>query len=230
MKVDLARRAEIGRQRRAKSRARLLGAARLLLSSRPIASITVEDVTRLAGLSKGAFYFQFRTLDELRAAVAAELAAEFEDFLDSKGLPVGDPVARIAAGCAAFIGEAQRDPGWGALIARGAYALPGVWSAIEERLKANLRLAQKEGRVAGFSIEVGSNLVVGIVLQAMRSASEARLSPPDVPEVVRGTLRALGVRTEDADCVLRRMAAGRRRTTSAPEARQSEITIQSERK
>jgi AcrR family transcriptional regulator len=218
VKVDRMRRAEIGRARRARSRARILEAARVLFASRPIASVIVEDVTTQARLSKGAFYSHFRSLDELRAVVAAELSAQFEDFLDSNRLPVADPVARIAAGCAAFISEAQRDPSWGALIAHGACAFPGVASAVQERLKASLRLAQTEGRVAIFSIQVGLDLVFGIVLQAMRSASEARLSPPDVPDLVRGILRALGVRAEEADCALRRIDAAARGAGSAPRA------------
>ena len=122
----------------------------------------------------------------------------FEDLLDTRGLSVADPVARIAAGCAAFIGEAQRDPAWGALIARGAWAFPTVASAARERLKTNLRLAQREGRLASFSIEVGFDLVFGIVLQAMRSASEARLSPDDVPDVVQRNSARAWRRAEEA--------------------------------
>lgn len=201
------RRAEIGRERSAKSRARILEAARRLFASRPIASVTVEDVTKQARLSKGAFYSHFRSLDELRAAVAADLTAEFAHFLDSNGLPVADPITRIAAGCAAFISEARRDPGWGAFIARGAYAFPAVTSTIRERLETSLQLAQTQGRLPSFSTEVGFDLVFGIVLQAMRSASEARLSPPDVADVVGGILRALGVQAEDADCALRQINA-----------------------
>ncbi|HTR12281.1 MAG TPA: helix-turn-helix domain-containing protein [Roseiarcus sp.] len=217
-RVDLIRRAEIGRERRAKSRARILEAARLLFVSRPIASVTVEDVTRQARLSKGAFYSHFQSLDELRAVVAAELSAEFEDFLDSNVRSIADPVARIAIGCAGFIGEAQRDPGWAALIARGACAFPAIASAAGERLKASLRLAQTEGRLAPFSVEVGFDLVFGVVLQAMRSASEARLSPPDVSDVVRGILRALGVKAEEADRALLWIdeAATARRAGPAP--------------
>lgn len=206
-RVDLRRRAEIGRERRAKTRSQIIEAARLLFTSQPIASVTVEDVTRQAQLAKGTFYSHFRTLDDLRAAVAADLAAAFEDFVESSGLTVADPVARIAAGCSAFIDQAQRDPAWGAVIARGACAFPGVASAARERLKTNLRLAESEGRLASFSTEVGFDFVFGIVLQAMRSASEARLSPTDVPDVVHGILRALGVRAEEADCALRRIDA-----------------------
>ena len=114
-------------------------------------------------------------------------------------------VAAIAVGCAAFVSEAQRDPAWSALIARGAWAFPTVAAAARERLKTNLRLAQAQERLACFSTEVGYNLVFGIVLQAMRSASESRLSPGDVLNLIQGILRALGVSTEDAECALRRL-------------------------
>ena len=197
-RVDLKRRGEIGRERRARSRAHLMKAARSLFTSRPFASVTVEEVTRQAGLSKGAFYSHFKGLDDLWAAVAAELAEEFEDVAGASGRSVADPVGRIAAGCAAFINEAQRDPPWGALIARGAWDFANVACAARERLKTNLRLAQREGRLACFSIEVGFDLVFGVVIQAMRSASEARLSRNDVQDVVLGILRALGLSAEEA--------------------------------
>jgi hypothetical protein len=72
-------------------------------------------------------------------------------------------------------------------------------------LKTNLRLAQSEGRVASFSIEVGFDLVFGIILQAIRSASRARMSPADAKDVVQAILRALGVGREEADLALRRI-------------------------
>jgi AcrR family transcriptional regulator len=175
----------------------------LLFTSQPIACVTIEEVTTQARVARGTFYSHFRTLDELRAAVAADLAAAFEDFVDSIGLPIAEPVARIAVGCAAFIGESQRDPAWGVLIAGGAHAFPAVASAARERLKANLLLAEGEGRLASISSEVGFDLVFGVVVQAMRSASEARLSPADVPDVVRGILRALGIGPEEANRALR---------------------------
>ena len=203
-KIDLGRRAEIGRQRRAKSRAQIVEAARFLFTSRPISSVTIEDVTRQAQVAKGTFYSHFRSLDDLRATVAEELSQTFEDLIDTSGLYAADPVARIATGCAVFIGEAQRDPAWGALIARGACAFPTFASAVRDCLKTNLRLAQSEGRVASFSIEVGFDLVFGIILQAIRSASGARMSPADARDIIRAILRALGVGTEDADLALRR--------------------------
>jgi AcrR family transcriptional regulator len=219
LKIDPTRRAEIGRKRRAKTRAQLVEAARFLFTSRSIASITVEDVTRQARLAKGTFYSHFSRLDDLWAAVAAELVDGFADVADASRRSVADPVAAIAVGCAAFVSEAQRDSAWGALVARGAWAFPTVAAAARERLKTNLRLAQAQGRLACFSTEVGCNLVFGIVLQAMSSVSESRLSPGDVLNLIQGILRALGVSAEDAECALRRldkMAASTRGAGSTP--------------
>ena len=54
------------------------------------------------------------------------------------------------------------------------------------------------------SAEVGFDIVIGIVLQAMRSASERRLSPSDVSAAVSGILRGLGVAADEADQIVRR--------------------------
>ena len=59
----------------------------------------------------------------------------FADIADASRHSITDPVEVIAIGCAAFIGEAQRDPAWGALIARGAWAFAPVAGAARERLK-----------------------------------------------------------------------------------------------
>ena len=204
IKIDRRRRAEIGRERRARNRARILEAARTLFTSEPIASVTVDDVMRQARLSRGAFYSHFRSLDDLWATVASEVASAVWRFGQTR-VVAADPVARIAAGCAAFIRETQRDPDWGALFARGVSAFPIVANAARERLTASLRLAEGEGRLPSFSIEVGFDLVFGAVLEAVRSASDARLSPRDVLDIVGGILRALGVQASEVGLALRQL-------------------------
>ena len=206
VKIDRRRRAEIGRERRARSSGSDPGARPGFFSQDgPIASVTVDDVTRQARLSRGAFYSHFRSLDELWAQVAGELASADQGLQPNRAFRAADPVARIAAGCAAFIGEAQRDPDWGALFARGACAFPVVTSAARERLKASLQLARGEGRLFPFSMEVGFDFVFGVVLEAMRSASDARLTRRDVRDVVGGILRALGVQADEVNRALRQI-------------------------
>ena len=203
--IDPVRRAQIGLRRRAKSRSRLMQAARALYSARAIDAVTVDDVTLEAGVAKGTFYAHFRSLDDLHAAIAAELSAAFNALVEPQHVAIDDPLERIAAGCMAFIGQAVRDPAWGALTARGTWAFPGVAGAAREHLRENLRHAALQGRLPPIPAEVGFDIVIGIVLQAMRSASESRLSASDVPLAVCGALRALGVPAGEADRIVERL-------------------------
>jgi AcrR family transcriptional regulator len=107
-RVDIVRRAQFGLRLRAKSHAQLIRAARGLFATRPVDSITVDDVTREAELAKGTFYVHFQHLDDLRAAVADELARELDDLLQPHRTAIADPVERIATGCAAFIRQDKR--------------------------------------------------------------------------------------------------------------------------
>ncbi|MEK1890465.1 MAG: TetR family transcriptional regulator, partial [Phyllobacterium sp.] len=67
--VNLIRRAEIGREKRVKTRAQLVEAANSLFAGRAVESVTVDDVVQEAGVAKGTFYTHFDSLEALTAAV-----------------------------------------------------------------------------------------------------------------------------------------------------------------
>ena len=133
-RVDLARRAQIGRDRRARTRSQLIEAARALYGRSPIEAVTVDDVVAEAAVAKGTFYVHFDGLAKLQAAVAEELAQEFDELLQPRRLATQDPIERIAAGCGAFVGETLRNPAWGALVARGAVSMPNIALVPRDRL------------------------------------------------------------------------------------------------
>ncbi|MGA2128807.1 MAG: TetR/AcrR family transcriptional regulator [Xanthobacteraceae bacterium] len=203
-RIDLARRAQIGRDRRARTRSQLIDAARALYAQSPIEAVTVDDVVAEAAVAKGTFYVHFASLGELQAAVADELAQDFDELLQPRRLAIQDPVERIAAGCAAFIGEALRNPAWGALVARGAVSMPVVARGARARLSEDLRRAAAGGRLGDVAPELAFEFAVGIVLQAMQSAAEGRIVPAQAPGVIAGILRAIGVTHDEArDIALR---------------------------
>ena len=70
-RVDLARRAEIGREKRARTRAQIVEAGAALFAERPHEALTVDAVVEAAGVAKGTFYYHFQSIDELAAAVGA---------------------------------------------------------------------------------------------------------------------------------------------------------------
>ena len=215
-RIDLARRAQIGRDRRARTRSQLIEAARALYGRSPIEAVTVDDLVAEAAVAKGTFYVHFDGLAELQAAVADELAQEFDELLQPRRLATQDPIERIAAGCGAFVGEALRNPAWGALVARGAVSMPNIALVPRDRLIEDLRRAAASGRLGDVTPELAFEFAVGIVLQAMQAASERRIAPSQAPSVVAGILRAIGVKPEEAKIVAMRVGASDRRMRDEP--------------
>src|SRR6185295_11550837 len=95
-KIDLARRAEIGREKRARTRAQILEASAALLAERPPEALTVDAVVEAAGVAKGTFYYHFEGIDELAATVGEELAKSFDELLAPARLSMPDPIARMS--------------------------------------------------------------------------------------------------------------------------------------
>ena len=215
-RIDLARRAQIGRDRRARTRSQLIEAARALYGRSPIEAVTVDDVVAEAAVAKGTFYVHFDGLAELQAGVADELAQEFDELLQPRRLATQDPIERIAAGCGAFVGEALRNPAWGALVARGAVSMPNIALVPRDRLIEDIRRAAASGRLGDVTPELAFEFAVGIVLQAMQAASERRIAPSQAPSVVAGILRAIGVKPEEAKIVAMRVDASDRRMRDEP--------------
>jgi len=109
-KVNLERRAEIGQDKRARTRAQLVAAASALFSKRSWASVTIDDLVREAGVAKGTFYVHFEDMHALTIAVADELIRSFDELIQPRRAATSDPLLRVALGCDAFIEAALEDP------------------------------------------------------------------------------------------------------------------------
>jgi len=202
-RIDLARRAQIGRERSTRTRTELIEAARRLYATRPFDSVTVDEVVGAAGVAKGTFYVHFDSLAELQGVIADELARELDELLQPRRLALDDPVERIAAGCAAFIGQALHDPAWAALVVRGAAAMPNFAGVARKRLNEDIGRAGRDKHL-GVTPELAFDFVIGMMLRAMQSASEKRLAPKQAPTVVAGILRAIGVAPGKAAAIAKR--------------------------
>ncbi len=205
-KIDLAKRAEIGRAKSARTREQILGAARSLYATQAVESVTVEDVVREAGVAKGTLYVHFKNIEAVQMAVADELTQTFVDLLQPRRAIFEDPIERIADGCHTFLSQATLNLTWGGLVARYAWSFPTVGSAARGLLADDLHQAARQGRIAEISPHLGTAIVVGIVLQVMLSASEGSVRSPDVPFAVIAILQSLGVSRREAHAIVKRVA------------------------
>jgi len=203
--INLERRAEIGREKRARTKAQLIAAAKTLFAKRPWESVTIDEVVQEAGVAKGTFYGHFNDLDELVAAVADELLAAFDELIQLQRLSISDPLVRIAFGCDAFLRQCVADRSWAALATRMARSHREVGRVLKGRLSEDVRLALDKAPNEGLPRELAVEVVLGVILQVAAAIGEGQFDDRDRPQVVRCALAAIGVRRRDAESVIARV-------------------------
>ena len=191
-KIDLARRAEIGREKRARTRAQIVEAAAMLLADRPPEALTVDAVVEAAGVAKGTFYYHFQNIDDLAAAVGAKLGESFDDLLTPARLGMSDPILRMSFAFTEFVEKAIADPLWAQLVVRSAQAPTGFVLSVRANLRADLAEAAAQGRLAMQDLELAADIGLGILLGIMRGTLQRRAGPDLVRQALDAALGAIG--------------------------------------
>ena len=192
-RIDLARRAEIGRERRARTRAQIVEAGATLLAEHPPEALTVDAVVEAAGVAKGTFYYHFQSIDELVAAVGAELGESLDELLTPLRLEIRDPIERLSFAITKFLERASSDAAWARLVVQSSQSRTGLGKGVRANLKADIAEAIVEGRVGMRDVELAADIVTGIWLQVARGILERGARPELARQAVEAVLRALGV-------------------------------------
>lgn len=194
-RVNLARRAEIGSAKRARTRAAILEAARECYAAGPV---TVDAIMQAAGLAKGTFYVHFQDLAELEAELGATLIAEMDERLQPARLASSDPLARLATATTILLRYLAAQPAQARLAARAAADMPGVHQAVLVRMREDLAATRTAGRLALPSTDLASRIVSAMFLQAARELGFGRVDAGAVPHIVAAILRAIGCAPDEA--------------------------------
>jgi AcrR family transcriptional regulator len=191
-RVDLARRAEIGQERRARTRARISDAAARLLAERSPEALTVDAVVEAAGVAKGTFYYHFDSLEELFAAVGERLAETFDKMLEPARLGLLNPIARISFAFSQLLEKATADPIWARLLVQSLQAPTEFARSVRANLKADLTEAKAQDQLAVQDVELAADIIIGVSLQVTRGTFQRR-PPVDLSrQALDAVLRAIG--------------------------------------
>jgi len=196
-RVNLARRAEIGCAKRARTRAAILEAARQCFAATPSVPVTVDAVMHRAGLAKGTFYVHFHDLAALEAEVGAALVEEIDAKLQPARRAASDPLNRLATATTLLLRYLTAIPARARLAARAA-DIPDFGHAVLVRLREDLEAAQQAGRLALPSPDLAARIVSAIFMLAATDIGLGRIGATAVPDIVRTILRAVGCAPEEA--------------------------------
>ena len=179
--------------RRRRTRDRLVESALLVLGRRSADARIIDELTALAGVSRGTFYNYFRTNDELLAAVAEEAGNELMRTVHPITREVTDPAARVATGIRLVLTVASAHPQFARFVARVGPAALGAGSLAAEIVPFDLAEGIASGRFRVRDPELAFGLVIGPVLAAFDTLQHRELGRGYVDGLAAAVLRALGV-------------------------------------
>jgi AcrR family transcriptional regulator len=204
MKLGMAtqaktRRAEIGRERRARMRGRLLEAAARVMADQGGDSATIDTFIRAAGVARGTFYNHFKTREELLDALWASMG--HNPFLEIQTAceNMTDPVERFAAMTRLVLLGAMHNPTWGWLI----LALSADETTLNDDLRGyprpDIRAGAAAGRFRYDSETSATDLVVGAMRAALRSLLHEGREANYAQALCKMMLQALGINRIEAN-------------------------------
>lgn len=199
--MDPARRAEIGQERRARTRAKIIAAAFEIFGDENGLFARIEDVVEKASVTRATFYNHFAGMVELREALAHEVTHDFLVAVTNTVLQMPDPRARAAVAIRYYLRRARDDRRWGwsmvNMSASGLIFGAETFRQAEQTIREGI-----EARALSIpSAELGRDILMGTSLAAMGSIIREDVSQ-DYPESVAGyILFALGVSFQDAKAI-----------------------------
>ena len=196
--INLERRAEIGRERRARTRAQIVAAAFELFGEEGGLYVRIEDIAAKAGVTRATFYNHFAGMAELRDALTYELTHDFLTAVSLTILELADPRAKAAVAFRFYLHRARADRSWAWSILN--MSANGVLFGAETQRHAQetVREGMEAGVLSLAVSELGRDLFLGTAIAAIAAMLRENL-PGDYPELVtEHILRGLGVPVEEA--------------------------------
>lgn len=197
-RINAARRAQIGEERRAKTRETVLGAAFAQLGHERGRLGSVEEICALAGISRASFYNYFTDLEQLLEALTYELSHEFNLAMLATIQSITGYAERTAAAVRFHIRRAGEDPRWGWAIIHISSGGPILGAESYRRCTQTIKEGLETGELKECSLAVAVDIILGTTLAAMMRVLQHG-QPLGFPEdVARHILLSLGVQPEQA--------------------------------
>lgn len=205
-----------GERRKRETRERLLRAAYALIAERGVDSVAINQITEAADVGFGSFYNHFDSKDAIQHAVIDEVLLRFGEALSVIADKLQDPAEVLAASVRYVILRSEREPSWGRLLARTAFALGTPEQGMGRFMIRDLQRGLAAGRFRTQDpfmtlIAAGGTVIAAISVQIEQAAD---------PKKTREFAQRLGFDTSDLS---RRTASSVLKLVGVPDAEAEEI-------
>lgn len=216
--LNIERRAQIGQERRARTRAAILEATFQVLGNESGRLARIEQVSELAQIARPTFYTYFSSMEELIAALSYELSHEFNTAVLAYCAGLNNRAEEAHAGIRYYLEKARGDHKWGWGMVNLSFGGPIFGAETSAAATATVAAGIASGVFKVEDVKVGRDMVLGTALSAMTTLLREPC-PDDYPRsVTRQILVGLGVPAQKAERIVSRPLPDPMQALSEPAA------------
>lgn len=197
----LLRRAQIGLEKRVRTRLHLLTAAVDVFGRPEGKASSIDEVIAHAGASRGTFYNYFSDRTDLLSNVSVELSKDFNDAIIHALRNTDDAAVRAAVGVRHYIVKALKDRSWAWAMLNVSLNGPLLGTDTLFHITDTIERGAKTGRFSVNNTQAAVDLLVGTIISAISSTIEkphTRSYPQDITYMF---LCAMGLERDDAQTI-----------------------------
>jgi AcrR family transcriptional regulator len=175
-----------------------MDAAVTAFAKRGVEATAISEITSIANLANGTFYYHFKDQAELVDAVAHAVAASLVDQVDDAIRQVTSGFERVALATQYFIRLAAAEPEWGWLVAEALTDTGEFRNQISRGIRKDVAIGIEQHQ---FDVEL-TELLLTSLLAIVAMALREKLRQPKTVHFERAAaemiLRVLGLPPKDA--------------------------------
>jgi AcrR family transcriptional regulator len=191
-------------RRKQRNRARLIGAARAVMSRRGVEGATIAEITEEADLALGTFYNYFESKEAILEAVVSDSLEGIGNDLDALIADIDDAAMIISTALRHALSLARRDEIWASFMVRTERAAEKLSEHLGHRARRDIAMGIERGRFRVADLEATLIALGGVMLAGIR----AQLSPSPKLDSDAGlaasVLQMLGIDADEAIEIARR--------------------------
>lgn len=190
-------RVRVAAKRREKMRGRLIEAA-LIVFGRGVEASVIDEVTSLAGVSRGTFYNYFRTDEELLIAAAIEAGNEIAAAVMALFDEPPDPAVRAAVGIRHWLALAKEHKHLAGFLRRAGMMVLDQTLTARAETRRYLPMGVERGRFNLQNPELAFDIIGGATLAGINTEATVGTPAGYSEELAERVLIALGLSPAEA--------------------------------
>ncbi|NKB98809.1 MAG: TetR family transcriptional regulator [Pseudomonadales bacterium] len=190
-------------RKRRDTRERIIREAEVLLRSRPVDEVTIQDMTEAADVGHGTFYLHFKSKFEVLIPIIEREAIRWDEIVQRQFADGEDPAVVLASSTRYMARAISADPLWRWLLQHSGVPVEDMRHAIGRFGTRDIRVGLKSGRFSVPELGTASSFLLGGFVNGLLASFNSSDPDRSIDQIAEMFLRSVGLETDEAQTLAR---------------------------